>query len=148
MKEEILYLQSWLINRIMLNPNSSVSEKITNSYYKELKGLIQWDKLTIKDARLLGFKKLTNDEMVDENIQNEKENFEQGKITQKEYDERIRRENRTRELFCIPFYLKPVIPKGIELVGIDGDIVINNEDTCIDDDTRLGCIAYGIILHK
>lgn len=47
------------------------------------------------------------------------------------------------DLFLIPLYLVPLIPIGIELISINGEIIIY-DGTNIDLDTRFGCIAYGI----
>ena len=49
-------------------------------------------------------------------------------------------------LYLIPIWLFPVIPIGIELTAIDGEKVIYNGEN-IDDDTRFGCIACGIVIE-
>lgn len=47
------------------------------------------------------------------------------------------------DLYLIPLYLLPIVPIGMELTSITGKKVIYN-GLNIDNDTRFGCIAYGI----
>ena len=46
-------------------------------------------------------------------------------------------------LYLLPLYLLPILPIGTELTTISGDKIVYN-GTNVDDDTRFGCIAYGI----
>lgn len=46
-------------------------------------------------------------------------------------------------IMLIPLYIFPIIPKGTEVFCIDGSKKVVGVDK-IDDDTRVGCIAYGI----
>lgn len=50
-------------------------------------------------------------------------------------------------IMLIPHYILPVIPKGTEVFCIDGTKKIIGVDE-INDDTRVGCIAYGIKSKK
>lgn len=47
------------------------------------------------------------------------------------------------DLYLIPLYLLPIVPIGMELTNICGDKFIYNGSN-VDNDTRFGCIAYGI----
>lgn len=53
----------------------------------------------------------------------------------------------TEEIWLIPLYLFPIIPKGIELTSILGDTFVYTDQE-LDNDTRLGCVAYGIRVKK
>ena len=46
-------------------------------------------------------------------------------------------------LYLLPLYLLPILPIGTELTTINGDKIVY-DGTNVDDDTRFGCIAYGI----
>lgn len=46
-------------------------------------------------------------------------------------------------LYLIPLYLLPIIPIGTKLTSINGGTVIY-DGTNIDNDTRFGCLAWGI----
>ena len=47
------------------------------------------------------------------------------------------------DLYLIPLYLLPIVPIGTELTCINGEKVVY-DGTNIDNDTRFGCIAWGI----
>ncbi len=51
--------------------------------------------------------------------------------------------SQSSDLMCIPLYLMNSFREGTELICIDGTKVIVGKDH-IDDDNRMGCIAYGI----
>lgn len=53
----------------------------------------------------------------------------------------------TKELWLFPFWLVPFVPEGFPVVAIDGERLTWKRDE-IDDDTRFGCIAYGIEVPK
>lgn len=46
-------------------------------------------------------------------------------------------------LWLFPLYLVPIIPEGLEIEYIDGTKGIYEKDK-MDNDTRFGCVAYGI----
>lgn len=51
------------------------------------------------------------------------------------------------DLYLIPIYLLPIIPIGIELTAIDGEKVIYDGEN-VNDDTRMGCLAYGLVIKE
>lgn len=51
------------------------------------------------------------------------------------------------DLYLIPIWLLPIIPIGIELTAIDGEKVVYDGKN-VDDDTRMGCLAYGIVIKE
>lgn len=51
--------------------------------------------------------------------------------------------NDDSDLYLIPLYLLPIIPIGLKVYCINGQEIIN-DGTNLDNDIRLGCIAYGI----
>lgn len=46
-------------------------------------------------------------------------------------------------LWLIPLYLTPLLQEGFKVISIDGEEKIIGKDY-IDDDSRYGCISYGI----
>ena len=46
-------------------------------------------------------------------------------------------------IYLIPLYLFPIIPIGLKVYSISGGEIVN-DGTNLDNDTRFGCIAYGI----
>lgn len=46
-------------------------------------------------------------------------------------------------IYLIPLYLFPIIPIGLKVYSISGDEIVN-DGTNLDNDTRFGCVAYGI----
>ena len=46
-------------------------------------------------------------------------------------------------IYLIPLYLFPLIPMGLKVYSIGGNEIIN-DGTNLDNDTRFGCVAYGI----
>ena len=51
------------------------------------------------------------------------------------------------DLWLFPLYLVPIIPEGLEIEYIDGTKGIYEKDK-MDDDTRFGCVAYGINIKE
>lgn len=58
----------------------------------------------------------------------------------------FKRWDKESDLYLIPLYLLPVIPVGAELTCIDREKTIY-DGTNIDNDSRFGCIAWGIIIE-
>ena len=50
-----------------------------------------------------------------------------------------------QNLYCMPLSLYRVLPKGTELHDIFGNKVVVGKDK-IDDDNRMGMLAYGVII--
>lgn len=46
-------------------------------------------------------------------------------------------------VYLIPLYLFPIIPIGLKVYSINGEEIVN-DGTNLDNDTRFGCVAYGI----
>lgn len=46
-------------------------------------------------------------------------------------------------LYLIPIWLLPILPVGTKLTAIDGDEIVYDGKS-IDNDTRFGCLAYGV----
>ena len=118
-------------------------QKRFKQFEEELKKRIDWENLTVEDCNILGFGKWTCQEEVDESCLVVKKMLEQGKITQEDCDKEIEKLQRTANLRLIPLYLYNLIPEGMELIDISGNIVKN--DGMLDDDCRMNCLAYGII---
>lgn len=51
------------------------------------------------------------------------------------------------QLLLVPSWLIPAIPEGIEFTNIDGTTFVYTA-TNADHDTRLGVLAYGLVLEK
>lgn len=46
-------------------------------------------------------------------------------------------------VYFIPLYLFPIIPIGLKVYSINGKEIVN-DGANLDNDTRFGCVAYGI----
>lgn len=49
------------------------------------------------------------------------------------------------DLWLIPLYLKPLLPTGLKVTTIDGEVLEVGKDY-LDDDIRFGVLAYGIVI--
>lgn len=78
-----------------------------------------------------------------------KKHIDWNKLTREEaFELRFRQwDEDTPDLFLIPLYLLPIVPIGTELTTINGDTVLYLGDN-VDNDTRFGCIAYGIKIKE
>lgn len=67
-------------------------------------------------------------------------------LTKKEAEELgFRRWSNVDDLYLIPLYLLPIVPIGTELASISNKKVIY-DGLNVDNDTRFGCIAFGLYL--
>lgn len=57
---------------------------------------------------------------------------------------RFMRWSEDSKMYCIPIWLYKAIPVGTELISIGGERIVFDGNN-IDNDTRFGCLAYGII---
>lgn len=132
MKQELINHLSWIANRVAIGEiyedwSDTVIGKETReglkTFYASLKNnndLIDWNNLTVEEAKELGFLLWSDEEDPNDRYS-------------------------VKDLWLIPLWLYPLIPDGIELTTIGGEKVIKNGDN-IDPDARFGCIAYGIII--
>lgn len=122
MKQELINHFTWLANRMAQcneykdwSKESKVKEleEGFKTFYDSLKNnnLIDFEKLTIDEARELRFEKWSD---------------ESG-------------------LWLIPLYLKPLLPSGLKVTAIDGEVLEVGKDK-LDNDIRFGVLAYGIII--
>lgn len=56
---------------------------------------------------------------------------------------RFKRWDEESGIYLIPLYLFPIIPIGFKVYCINGSEIVN-DGTNLDNDTRFGCIAYGV----
>lgn len=73
MKKELINHLTWLVNgavRPYIYNNNKNYKEVFDKFYESLEksGLIEWDKLTVKEARELRFSKWASDEDVDNDI--------------------------------------------------------------------------------
>lgn len=47
------------------------------------------------------------------------------------------------DLYLVPLYLLPILPIGTKMTSINGDEIVYDGHN-IDNDTRFGCLAYGV----
>lgn len=111
-----------------------------NNLADTINSIIDFNELTDKDAKLLGFKKWANYEDVASDIDDILNSVD---LSQDEKSDRINKLENTIDLRLIPIYLLPIIPIGTELIGIDGEVIVYNGNN-IDTDNRYGCLAYGL----
>lgn len=118
-----------------------------NKLVKDLKKTINWEELTLEEAKELGFASWTSQESIDEDIAYQKKRLDDKEIDQETYNKKVKLLNNTLNLYLIPLYLVPIIPIGAKLTDIGGtDIVYDGNN--IDLDIRFGKIAYGIKFNK
>lgn len=55
--------------------------------------------------------------------------------------------NNNSDLYLLPLYILPILPIGTTLTSINGEDVVYDGSN-VDNDTRYGCIAYGIHLKN
>jgi hypothetical protein len=127
MKKELVNHLTWLANKLsecVVWPTgeaetSTIVKNSFSTFYKSMEKhpeLIDWSHLTVEEARELRFQKWSDDEEEPQN------------------------------LWLIPLWLYPAIPKEITLTSISGEKVVN--DGKLDSDARFGCLAYGLILSE
>lgn len=121
MKNEIMNCLTWYANQIEMAYR--YNRKLEN-VYTEIS--IAKTKFLEEIKMYIDFSKLTKEEAVELRF---------GKWEDKS------------DLYLIPIYLLPILPIGIELTAIDGEKIIYNEDF-YDDETRMGCLAYGFIIKE
>lgn len=162
MKTELINHFTFLVNRLAecntYGWSAEYKEKnikeAFETFYKSLKKdtnkhLIDLQTLTVEQAKELRFGRWCSDEDIDTQIEEINALQERKKITDEEADKRKQRISNTKNLFLIPLWFVPLIPKGTELTTINGDTFIYNGDISeIDTDIRYGCVAYGIKLNK
>lgn len=51
------------------------------------------------------------------------------------------------DLYLIPLYLLPILPRGTKLTTIGGEEIVY-DGTNVDKDIRFGCLAYGITIKN
>lgn len=115
MKEEIQNCMSWLVNRLSR----------CNTY--------NWDN---------EFKAEQNKESFNMFYEEIKKHVDFSNLTADEAKE-LRFSRWDDDLWLIPLYLVPILPKGLEVTSIGGEKLIVGKDY-IDNDIRCGCVAYGI----
>lgn len=134
--------------------NSLAKSQLYNNYnneqdwdilVKDLKKNINWNELTIEEAKELGFGRWTSQEDIDEEIASLKKYFQDKEINQETYDKKVKLLNNTVNLWLIPLYLVTIIPIGTKLTDIGGNDILYDGNN-IDLDIRFGKIAYGIKL--
>ena len=73
--------------------------------------------------------------------------FKEEKITEEEFKEKKQKYLNTKGLMLIPLWLFPLLPIGTEVISIFGDKIIYDGKN-VNNDIRMGCIAYGIVPKK
>lgn len=153
MKKEIIDILTWVMNRITEQHQYSkwsdaYARKDVNSAlneaHKQLQPYIDWNNLTVKDCEELRFGKWANENDIKEDIKYLENLLKEEKITKEEFDIRQQKYLNTSGLMLIPLWLFPLLPKGIEVTSIFGEKIIYDGKN-INNDVRMGCIAYGIV---
>lgn len=155
MKKEIINCLTWYANRVaqIVQYHWSDSycreeiEKATKEFLEELKKHINFEELTEKDCKELGFGNWIDKESVEIEITYYKKELNDNKLSLSEYESKVEAIKRTIGVRLIPLYLFDLIPVRMKLICIDGKEVVN-DGTNLDNDVRCGCVAYGIIPKK
>ena len=121
MKNEIMNCLTWYANQIEMAYR--YNRKLEDTY-TEIS--IAKTKFLEEIKKYIDFSKLTKEEAVELRF---------GKWDDKS------------DLYLIPIYLLPILPIGIELTDIFGEKIVYDGKN-VDDDTRMGCLAYGIVIKE
>ncbi len=152
MKQEIINCLTWYVNEIAeTTAYKSWSDeycrervkKSTDKMLDKIKKYIDWDNLTEHECIELRFGKWTDKEGVDEEIKAAREYHEKNPEKCPDIEEKVAAIKRTEGLMLIPLWLLPLVPIGTELISISGDVIKYNGNN-VDNDSRFGCVAYGI----
>ncbi|GAA6440068.1 hypothetical protein [[Clostridium] symbiosum] len=154
MKKELINCFTWYANRIAETVQyeswsdgfcRKENEENTHKFLEELKKHIDWNNLTEEICKELRFCKWRSDEGIEEEIKFIKMS---GEINnEQELKDKIERLENSKDVWCIPLYLLPIVPVGTELTSIFGNTVIYDGHN-VDKDIRMGCVAYGIKLNE
>ena len=156
MKKEIIDILTWVMNRVTEQQqyskwSDSYARKDVNSALSEahshLQQYIDWANLTAKDCEELRFGKWANDDDIKEDINYLEKLLKEEKITQAEFETKKQKYLNTKGLMLIPLWLFPLLPIGTEVISIFGDKIIYDGKN-VNNDIRMGCIAYGIVPKK
>ena len=143
----------WLVNRCSESftytnwSDEHAREDVDKAFYSALdciKREIDWKELTDDDCNFLRFGRWSNEEDARQEIEDNRKLLERGEMTQEKFDKEKYILELTANLRLIPLYLYTLLPKGLELICIDGSKHIVGKEY-IDMDSRLGRLAYGII---
>ena len=155
MKKEIINVLTWYANKVAETVQypwedsfcRTELEESTKELLRVLRKHINFEELTEEDCKELGFGNWISECLVNQDIENYKKELDDHKISKSDYEEMVASIKRTAGLKLIPLYLFHLIPIGMKLICVDGREVIN-DGTNLDNDTRYGCVAYGIIPKK
>lgn len=152
MKQDIIECFTWLANRVSESTTyDSWSDSFCrkdvkdamNVFLNELKKHIDWDNLTDEDCDAMRFGRWQKNEDVEEEISYLTKKLKDGKLTIQEYEKKVEEQRNTIGVRLIPLYLLPILPEGTKLYSIFGEEIIYDGNN-INNDTRFGCLAYGI----
>lgn len=104
---------------------------------------LDFNELTVEDCEDLGFMLWKSDQRVDNDLEALNISLQNGRITQEEFNKESARLLNQKNLWTIPLYLFKSLPEGLVITCISGELRTVGKDSIVDD-TRRGCIAYGI----
>ncbi len=122
MKQELINHFTWLANKI----------SICNEYKDwSVEGRVE----ELEEGFKIFYDSLKNNNLIDfENLTVE----EARELRFSKWDEES-------NLWLIPLYLKPLLPSGLKVTAIDGEVLEVGKDY-LDNDIRFGVLAYGIVI--
>lgn len=127
MKQNLIQHFTWLANSLSMG-----------YMYKE------WDDTTVRKDMKEAYDKFYQSLQLENN--KDLINFE--KLTQDEAKELgFGKWNEETNLYLLPLYLVPLLPKGIELTYIDGETFIFDKIEDLDLDIRFGMLSFGVVLN-
>lgn len=128
------------MNDKFLNYSTWVINKLSQSYLYN-----NWDdgfsRLELKNTFKEFYKMLASGNVIDLNTLTKEDALELG----------FKKLNDKSDLYLMPLYIIPLIPKGTELVTKDGEVIIFNSIDDIKDinlDINLDCLSYGIRIKE
>lgn len=141
----------WFMNQItciqVYKLDERSKEKCFNDAWKKVqeqfKKDINWMALTESQCDALNFGSWQTEEDLNDQIAYLQLEFNEGRLTKEEFDEKVAKEENTLGVRLIPLYLYPSLPLGIILTSIHGEEIIFDGSN-IDTDARFGWLAWGI----
>ena len=120
---------------------STVKDMVKDA--KEAFSRIDWNNLTLEEAKELGFRKWLDEESFNRKLTILKRLLNINGITKEDYESKVTKLKNEAELYLVPFYLHNFIPKGLELTDIFGNTIVN-DGTNIKKDARFMSLAVGL----
>lgn len=144
MNLDLIEQYSELLNKLapgyINNTMDTKVRKYFDQFYANMKerNILDWDSMNTVIASRLQFKKFATDLDISSRINNIVKNVDDPEIREVE----IKKLENVRNLYLIPLWIYPLIPSGIKITSLSGEIMVY--DGHLNMDVMYGCLGYGI----